>query len=122
MKEIIKEDKGITLIIMVIMIVVMIILVGVTLNASAGEFGIIKRTRATKTQAEVVTISGAVKNEIIAKEIETGTTITATQVAEILAKYGTVQYEENGTTIKGIITSEGTEISMQELYDEEIDY
>ena len=66
----IKEEKGITLIALVISIIVMIILSGISLNATIGENGIINRARESKLKQEEAEVEGEILSGIASLDIE----------------------------------------------------
>ena len=75
LKRILKSDKGITLIALVITIIVLLILAGVTIAMLSGENGILSRAQGTRGQNAYASASEqarlaymAVKTEIIAQK------------------------------------------------------
>ena len=76
----IKENKGITLIVLVITIIVLLILAGITIGAITGENGIIKNAEQSKEQKEI-----ANEKEILEK---------ATVEAMRKNKYGNIEENE----------------------------
>lgn len=108
----IKEEKGITLVALVISIIVMIILSGISLNATIGENGIINRARESKLKQEEAEVEGEILSGIASLDIEyyqkatsdTGITINSIYSISGLSKYvnGKINgfnYNKNGTTV-----------------------
>ena len=108
----IKEEKGITLVALVISIIVMIILSGISLNATIGENGIINRARESKLKQEDAEAEGEILSGIASLDIEyyqkatsdTGITINSIYSISGLSKYvnGKINgfnYNKNGTTV-----------------------
>lgn len=108
----IKEEKGITLVALVISIIVMIILSGISLNATIGENGIINRARESKLKQEEAGVEGEILSGIASLDIEyyqkatsdTGITINSIYSISGLSKYvnGKINgfnYNKNGTTV-----------------------
>lgn len=108
----IKEEKGITLVALVISIIVMIILSGISLNATIGENGIINRARESKLKQEEAEAEGEILSGIASLDIEyyqkatsdTGITINSIYSISGLSKYvnGKINgfnYNKNGTTV-----------------------
>lgn len=116
----IKNNNGITLIALVVTIIVLIILAGISINLVLGENGIITRAKEAKKVQEIVQIKEEIGLEIATKETEKlskGNSITKTELKTILSEYGTINYEENETTIKSITTTEGNyEIPFKDIY------
>ena len=69
-----------------------------------------------KKQSEISQIKEEIKLEIYAKQAESTGEITESELKSILEKYGTINYEEDKTTIKGITTPKGYEISILDIY------
>ena len=65
----IKEEKGITVVALVISIIVMIILSGISLNATIGENGIINRARESKLKQEEAEVEGEILSGIASLDI-----------------------------------------------------
>ena len=85
-----REQKGITLIALVITIIILLILAGVTIAALTGDNGLLNRattTRETNAEAEARELSNlaymTVRTEIAAKSVESGTYRPATEVADL---------------------------------------
>ena len=113
MKE--KSIKGITLVALVITIVILLILAGISIQ-SITNTGLFTRANEAKKQNDILSIKEQIQLEIYAKQAESTGEITQYDLKSILEKYGTVNYEEDGTTIKGITTAKGYEIALSDIY------
>ncbi len=113
-KNIIKQEKGITLISLVITIIILLILAGVTLSLTLGDRGIITQAQKAKEAQEIAAIKEDMQLAILDKELEKGGTgLTQEELEEIAGNYGELQ--EDGNTIK---TDEGYEIKIDEIYNQ----
>ena len=113
MKE--KSIKGITLVALVITIVILLILAGISIQAITNT-GLFKNAKEAKKQSEIANVKEQIQLEIYAKQAESTGEITEYGLKSILESYGTINYEEDGTTIKGITTEKGYEISISDIY------
>ena len=113
-----KEKQGITLIALIITIIVLLILAGVSIAMLAGNNGILTRTKSAKKTSEIAGIKEEIKTEIIAEQAGNEGNISESALKTILEKYGTINYDEDGKTIKSITTTkEGYEIAMKDIWD-----
>ena len=113
MKE--KSIKGITLVALVITIVILLILAGISIQAITNT-GLFENAKEAKKQNEIANVKEQIQLEIYAKQAESTGEITQNDLISILEKYGDINYEEDGTTIKGITTPKGYEISISDIY------
>ena len=111
-----KEKRGITLVALVVTIVVLLILAGVSLNLVLGNEGILTRSKESKTKTEIAEVKEKAQLDITEIQTLNGGKITYSELKTTLEKYGTVEYEADGKTIKGIKTTAGYEIPITELY------
>lgn len=111
-----KDKKGITLIALVITIIILLILAATTTVALVGNNSIILRAVEAKEKMETASIIEEIQTDILEEKWnnEDGN-ITDEVLKTILEKYGTIQYEEDGTTIKGIITGKNYEIRIDKI-------
>ena len=117
MERILKKNKGITLIALVITVIVLLILAGVSISILTGENGLLTKTNEAKKIAEMASIKEQIQTEILAEEMVNRGNISDSSLKTILGKYGTINYEEDGITIKSITTTEGNyEIAMTEIW------
>ena len=113
MKE--KSIKGITLVALVITIVILLILAGISIQLITNT-GLFENAKEAKKQSEIANVKEQIQLEIYAKQAESIGEITEYDLKSILENYGTINYEENGTTIKGITTEKGYEIDISDIY------
>ena len=111
-----KEKRGITLVALVVTIVVLLILAGISLNLVIGNEGILTRSKESKTKTQIAEVKEKAQLDIAEVQILNAGKITYGELKSILEKYGTVEYEEDGKTIKGVKTAEGYEIGINEIY------
>ena len=111
-----KYEGGITLVALVVTIVVLLILAGVSLNLVFSNEGILTRSKESKTKTEIAEVKEKAQLDITEIQILNGGKITYSELKTTLEKYGTVEYESDGKTIKGIKTTAGYEIPITELY------
>ena len=112
-----KGKEGITLIALVVTIIVLIILAGVSINLMFGQYGIVTRAKEAKEQMEIATITENVKLELLEKQMDEGSILTQAQIETVLAKYGTINKNADGS-IKSITTKDTSyEIAYEKLYE-----
>ncbi len=112
----IKNKKGITLVALVVTIVVLLLLAGISLNLVIGNEGILTRSKESKTKTQIAEVKEKAQLDITEVQTLNAGKITYGELKSILEKYGTVEYEEDGKTIKGVKTTEGYEIPITEIY------
>ena len=124
MKEKLRQQKGITLIALVITIIVLLILAGVTIATLTGENGILTRAADAKEQTEIASVKEQAQLDItnwVADKMENGedaTVNTPEKVKEILEAANSSnenKYYKELQTDK-IITPSGYEVPYEELY------
>ena len=128
-KEIKKlNNKGITLIALVITIIVLLILAGVSIAMLTGENGILTQAQEAKKATERASIIEEVQLDILGKQTENGSgDITAGELEEILKKYFSNE-EQNlkdiiaGTSTDKLISKEDEtiKIDLSEIYNGDI--
>ncbi len=113
-RKINQNEKGITLISLVITIIILLILAGVTLSLTLGDNGIITQAQKAKEAGEIAAIKEDFQLAILDKELEKGGTgITQEELEEIAGNFGELQGDGNT-----IITDDGYEIKIDEIYQE----
>ena len=112
----IKNKKGITLVALVVTIVVLLLLAGISLNLVIGNEGILTRSKEGKTKTQIAEVKEKAQLDITEVQTLNAGKITYGELKSILEKYGTVEYEEDGKTIKGVKTTDGYEIGINEIY------
>ena len=111
-----NKTKGITLIALVITIIILLILAGISIQAITNT-GLFENTKEAKKQSEIANIKEQIQLDIYSKQVENIGEITENELKEILEEYGTIIYEEDGKTLKGVKTEKGYEILLSEIYD-----
>jgi len=112
-----KEKQGITLIALIITIIVLLILAGISIAMLAGDNGILTRAKSAKKTSEIEGIKEEIKTEIIAEQAGNEGNISKSDLKTILEKYGTINKDEDGETIKSITTKkDGYEIAMKDIW------
>ena len=105
-----KENKGVTLIALVVTIVVMLILAGVTISVLNGENGIVKQAQKAKEESKIKELKEKVRIDIAGKRVENiNGELRVSVLKEILDKYF------DNVPVETQITSE-TELKAKEEY------
>ena len=107
-----QENKGITLVALVVTIVVLLILAGVTITALTGDNGILSQVARAKQENEKSGIIEEIRLDIATKQANNLGSINEDEFYEILSKYGVISDNETIlTTIKG-----NYEILISDIY------
>ncbi len=114
-----KSIKGVTLVALVITIIILLILAGISIQVITNT-GLFEKAKEARKQNEISNIKEQIQLELYAKQSEKAGEITEYDLRSIIEKYGTVNYEDNKTTIKGITTKNGYEISISDIYTGEL--
>ena len=116
MNKRINQQKGITLIALVITIVVLLILAGVSVSTLIGENGIINKTKEAKIESEISNVKEQARIDISTSEIEKqGEVLTEPELYEILIKYGNIGNNSKGEKV--LITNDKKyEIPIKDIY------
>ena len=110
-----KNQKGITLISLVITIVVLIILAGVAISMTLGENGIFTKAQEAKKMQAIASAKEQIGLEILEAQIEAmenNEELEQSEVETIVAKYGELQ--SDGDTI--ILNDTEYEVSLRDIY------
>lgn len=109
-----SNEKGITLVALVITIGVLIVLAGITLGSLEGENSIIARSKTVKQQAEKAGIAEKIQSEMQNEEAKKGNgeKLTESEIDNILKNFGTVKGSGNDKTVT---TDEGYVIKVSDL-------
>ena len=112
-----KLNRGITLVALVITIIILLILAGISIQAITNT-GLFVQAENAKRESEIANIKEQIALDIYEKKLEPPLgSITEDQLKTILEKQGTIIYEEDGVTIKGITTTDkGYEILLSDIY------
>lgn len=107
-----QENKGITLVALVVTVVVLLILAGVTITALTGDNGILSQVARAKQENEKAGIIEEIKLDIATKQADNLGSINEDEFYEILSKYGVIRDNETIlTTTKG-----NYEILISDIY------
>ncbi len=116
-----KNTEGITLIVLVITIVVLMILASVTVSTLIGENGLISFSKETKTEKIDEQVKKSIQTELLEKKLENSNgEISNEEIVAILEKYGTINYDSDGNIESLQVTETDTEISFDELYNQNV--
>ena len=97
-----KENKGITLIALVITIIVLLILAGVTIATLTGDNGILAQASRAKQESQKASIIEQIRLDIMEKQTENEGIIYDEDFYQILENYGSISNDETTlTTTKG---------------------
>lgn len=127
-KELRFNQKGITLIALVITIIVLLILAGVSIATLTGENGILTRAQDAKEQTEIASLVEQVQVDILGELAnKNGSEISAGALQTILKKYFTeesVPEDANSITAETVLTATeeygGYDIPFSDIYNGEI--
>ena len=110
-----KEQKGLTLVALVITIIILLIWAGISIQAITNT-GLFAQAENAKRESEIANIKEQISLDIYEKQLEPPVgSITDEQLKTILEKYGRVNKEDDGTII-GITTDKGYEILLSDIY------
>ena len=108
------HEKGITLVALVLTIIVLLILAGISIQALTNT-GIFGQAQNAKKESEIANIKEQIQMKIYQAQLFNTGSISDQELKTILDSYGTIQYEADNVTIKGIITSKGYEIPLTDI-------
>ena len=109
-----KQSKGITLISLVITIIILLILAGISISVLTNQ-GLFGKVNQAKIESEIGNIKERIKLDIYQKQISNTGEMSDLELKTILEKYGTIEYESDGVTVKDIITKKGYKILLSEI-------
>ena len=115
MSKLKRDEKGITLVALVVTIIVLIILAGIAISMTIGENGIFTKAKEAKRLQITAEVKEKIGTDILDAQIEAtqkNETLQQSKIEEIIAKYGELQAD--GDTIK--LKDNGYEISLKEIY------
>ena len=122
------EEKGITLIALVITIIVLLILAGVSIATLTGENGILTKANDAKDKTQIADVKEQVQMDILAEQMEnTRGNLLDTKLKEILDKYfenvpeadkleGELK-KDGGLKLKSKAKYGGQQVDIGEIYD-----
>ena len=110
-----KEERGITLIALVVTIIVLIVLAGIAISMTIGENGIFAKAKGAKRLQITTEAKEKIGTEILAAQVEAierNEELEQAQVEDIISKYGTLQDDKDTIILK----DNGYEISLLDIY------
>ena len=114
MKEI-RNQKGITLVALVVTIIVIIILSGISINLLLGENGLIIKAQDAKKQQKIAEIKEKISLELASAETDAiirNESLEEEQLNDIVSKYGTLQDDKDTILTK----DDNYKISLKEIW------
>lgn len=118
-KETKKNERGITLIALVVTIIVLLILAGIAINLIVGNNGLFTRAESAEKESEIAEVIDMARMDIMSKEVEKQGVITKQDLEKILEQYGTLPEGEENILDKTLTTKEGNDIEVRRIYDGE---
>ncbi len=110
-----KNQKGITLVALVVTIIVLIILAGISINLLLGENGLITKAQEAKKQQKIAEIKEKISLELAAAETDAiirNESLEEEQLNDIVSKYGTLQDDKDTILTK----DDNYKISLKEIW------
>ena len=115
MSKLKRDEKGITLIALVITIIVLIILAGIAISMTVGENGIFAKAKEAKRLQITAEAKEKIGTEILAAQVEAierNEELEQAQVEDIISKYGTLQDDKDTIILK----DNGYTVSLLDIY------
>lgn len=111
-----KENKGITLIALVITIIVLLILAGVSITMISGDDGIATRAANAKEKTDKADIIERIRLDVTNKQLDTNGKVYKADFIEALEKEGTLSTEEE-VLDRTLTTTDGSyQILVKDIY------
>ena len=110
-----KNQKGITLVALVVTIIVLIILAGISINLLLGENGLITKAQDAKKQQKIAEVKEKLSLELASAETDAiirNESLEEEQLNDIVSKYGTLQADKDTILTK----DDNYEISLKEIW------
>ncbi len=110
-----KEEKGITLVALVVTIIALIILAGIAVSMTVGDNGIFIKAKEAKKLQITAEAKEKIGTELLDAQVEAigrNAELEQTQVEDIISKYGTLQDDKDTIVLK----DNGYEISLSDIY------
>ena len=110
-----KEERGITLIALVVTIIVLIVLAGIAISMTIGENGIFAKAKGAKRLQITTEAKEKIGTEILAAQVEAierNEELEQAQVEDIISKYGTLQDDKDTIILK----DNGYTVSLLDIY------
>lgn len=112
---ILRNEKGITLITLVVTVIVLIILAGISINLLFGVNGLITKAQEAKKQQKIAQIKEKISLELASAEMDAisrNESLEEEQLNDIVSKYGTLQDDKDTILTK----DDNYEISLKEIW------
>lgn len=90
MKSMLKKDKGITLVALVVTVIILLIIASITIGTLTNKKGLINEANENSYSAQKESIIEKIEADLYAEKVKTGTTPDKSKLREISRKYGTV--------------------------------
>ena len=110
-----RNQRGITLIALVVTIIVLIVLAGIAISMTVGDSGIFTKAKEAKRLQITAEAKEKIGTEILAAQVEAierNEELEQAQVEDIISKYGTLQDDKD--TI--ILNDNGYDIKLSDIY------
>ena len=110
-----KNQKGITLVALVVTIIVLIILAGISINLLLGENGLITKAQDAKKQQKIAEVKEKLSLELASAETDAiirNESLEEEQLNDIVSKYGTLQDDKDTILTK----DDNYKISLKEIW------
>ena len=111
----IRDQKGVTLVALVVTIIVLIILAGISINLLLGNNGLITKAQEAKKEQKIAEVKEKLSLEIAAAETDAiirNESLEEEQLNDIISKYGTLQDDKDTILTK----DDNYEISLKEIW------
>ena len=115
MSKLERDEKGITLIALVVTIIVLIVLAGIAISMTVGENGIFAKAKEAKRLQITAEAKEKIGTEILAAQVEAierNEELEQAQVEDIISKYGTLQDDKDTIILK----DNGYTVSLLDIY------
>lgn len=110
------QNKGITLVALVITIIILLILAGISISTLTGS-GLFERAQEAKEKSDIANLKEQMRLEIYEKQLSNTGTLTDQDLKAVLENYGKINYEADKKTIKSVTTTKGNyELTVTEIY------
>ena len=110
-----RNQKGVTLVALVVTIIVLIILAGISINLLLGENGLITKAQEAKKQQKISEVNEKLSLELAAAETDAiirNESLEEEQLNDIVSKYGTLQDDKDTILTK----DDNYKISLKEIW------
>ncbi len=109
-----SNNKGITLIALVITIIILLILAGITIGTISNDDGIIEQTEEKTGQSQRETLIQKIQADLLEETTKKGRTLTQEEKENVISAYGKIIEDTNGEKIL-VTTQENYKILLSEI-------